>query len=77
MDRRRDDKRRHPEAKAGRDAARFARAEVVDVLAEGLLALILADRWPGNEGSGAHPAASTVASGAVRPQPQVAENAGV
>ena len=30
-----------------RAAARFTRAEVVDVLAEGLWSLILAGRWPG------------------------------
>ena len=30
-----------------RAAARFARSEIVDVLAEGLWSLILAGRWPG------------------------------
>jgi len=34
-------------ATAAPDGTRFAREEVVDVLAEGLWSLILADRWPG------------------------------
>jgi len=34
-------------ATAATDVTHFAREEVVDVLAEGLWSLILADRWPG------------------------------
>jgi len=46
-----------------RAAARFAREEVADVLAEGLWALLCAGRWPGSggRGSGAPPAAAVAA----------------
>lgn len=52
-------KRRGPPAHDERKAAaRFARAEVVDVLAEGLWSLILAGRWPGAaDGDGRGPSA--------------------
>ena len=78
MDQRPDKRpRRHHETTARRDAARFVRAEVVDVLADGLLALILAGKRPGGSGSGAPPAASAAlcVSGS-RPSQHV-ETAGV
>jgi hypothetical protein len=45
-----------------RAAARFAREEVADVLAEGLWALLCAGRWPGSGGDGGAPPAATVAA---------------
>jgi len=44
------DPRQPSTAAEPRRNARFARAEVVDVLAEGLWSLILAGRWPGAAG---------------------------
>ena len=54
-----------------RAAARFAREEVADVLAEALWSLICAGRWPGPGGSGARPAAAAAVrpDGADAPQP--------
>lgn len=55
-----------------RAAARFAREEVADVLAEGLWALLCAGRWPGSGGSGGAPPTAAVAAwelGASEPQP--------
>ena len=65
-------KRRGPPAHDERQAAaRFARAEVVDVLAEGLWSLILAGRWPGAaDGDGRGPSTSAGTT-------QHVENAGV
>lgn len=45
-----------------RAAARFAREEVADVLAEGLWALLCAGRWPGSGGSGGAPPAAAIAA---------------
>lgn len=61
---------RHPAR--DRAAARLAREEVADVLAEGLWALLCAGRWPGSGGSGGAPPAAAVAAwglGASEPQP--------
>jgi hypothetical protein len=62
MDRRHKKDNARPEAAtAGArsvSAARFARQEVADVLAEGLWSLICAGRRPGGEGNGAPPAAA-------------------
>ena len=65
------DTRRTTDTPDRRAAARFAREEVADVLAEGLWSLICAGRWPGRGGSGAPPtAAATVwPGGAGAPQP--------
>ena len=54
------DRRPHAATPERRVAVRFARAEVVDVLAEGLWSLILAGRWPGAaDGDGRGPSTSS------------------
>jgi hypothetical protein len=65
------DQRQATAAQDRRVAARFAREEVADVLAEGLWSLICAGRWPGRGGSGAPPAAAATVwpGGAEAPQP--------
>lgn len=61
-----------------RAAARFAREEVADVLAEGLWALLCSGRWPGSGGSGgAPPAAAVAACGLGATEPQHLETTGV
>lgn len=61
-----------------RAAARFAREEVADVLAEGLWALLCAGRWPGSGGGGGAPPAAAVAAGGLGAnEPQPIETTGV
>ena len=62
-------------APAAPDGTRFAREEVVDVLAEGLWSLILADRWPGVRAVATTKTGDPEAGTSAHTQPT--ENAGV
>lgn len=67
----RDDPHRPAERQA---AARFARDEAADVLAEALWSLICAGRWPGARTGEAPP--SVIPSARGRPAPQHVETTG-
>lgn len=60
-----------------KSAARFAREEAADVLAEALWSLLCAGRWPGSGAGGAPPVAAALLSERAPNEPQPLERTGL